>query len=115
MITTTWKVYYPLQQAYQFPKHSAYADDPRCRRAPSASLRRAVMKAYDGKCVRCGIMHDDMQVDHIIPWSKGGLTEFDNLQVLCRSCNMAKRDKLPHEDPYLVNESFEDVCEASVA
>lgn len=32
----------------------------------------------------------DLAVDHIIPESKGGLTELANLQTLCRSCNRAK-------------------------
>ena len=36
---------------------------------------------------------EDMQADHIIPWSKGGKTTDDNLQLLCRKCNNDKRDK----------------------
>ena len=29
----------------------------------------------------------------IIPWSKGGHTTDDNLQMLCKKCNSAKSDK----------------------
>lgn len=34
----------------------------------------------------------EMQADHIIPWSKGGKTEYDNLQMLCREHNGTKSD-----------------------
>lgn len=36
---------------------------------------------------------EDMEGDHIIPWSKGGHTTDNNLQMLCKKCNAAKLDK----------------------
>ena len=35
-----------------------------------------------------------MEYDHIIPLSKGGKTNLNNLQLLCRKCNRGKKDKL---------------------
>lgn len=35
----------------------------------------------------------EMQADHIIPWSKGGKTEYDNLQMLCKKHNESKGNK----------------------
>jgi 5-methylcytosine-specific restriction endonuclease McrA len=35
----------------------------------------------------------EMEGDHIVPWSKGGKTVPENLQMLCRDCNRRKRDK----------------------
>lgn len=29
-------------------------------------------------------------MDHVIPWSQGGPTELDNLQLLCGPCDIAK-------------------------
>ncbi|MDD6356383.1 MAG: HNH endonuclease signature motif containing protein [Oscillospiraceae bacterium] len=31
--------------------------------------------------------YTEMDGDHILPWSNGGKTEYDNLQILCISCN----------------------------
>ena len=44
-------------------------------------------------CVIC-LKKEDITVDHIIPRNKGGLHDFTNLQLLCRSCNSKKADKL---------------------
>jgi hypothetical protein len=58
------------------------------------------MKAYERQNHKCPICmangidveydFDDMQGDHIVPWSKGGHTVDSNLQMLCTKCN---RDK----------------------
>ena len=47
------------------------------------------------KCAKCqtDISMETSQGDHIIPWSKGGHTIYDNLQMLCKKCNGAKSDK----------------------
>lgn len=46
-----------------------------------------------GKCIRCGKVCssiNEMEADHITPWSKGGHTTDDNLQMLCIDCNRRK-------------------------
>jgi HNH endonuclease len=42
-----------------------------------------------GKCRRCGST-DDLQYDHVIPWSKGGANTVKNVQLLCGRCNRRK-------------------------
>jgi 5-methylcytosine-specific restriction endonuclease McrA len=40
-----------------------------------------------------------MVIDHIIPLSKGGVTEFDNLCLACHRCNLFKHALTELEDP----------------
>lgn len=48
-----------------------------------------------GMCAICGkpFSMKEMHADHIKPWSRGGLTELSNGQMLCVNCNLAKSDK----------------------
>lgn len=53
----------------------------------------AVYKRDGGRCQECGTT-EDLQLDHIIPFSKGGATTVENLQLLCGKCNRAKSNKI---------------------
>jgi hypothetical protein len=46
-------------------------------------------------CKECGqhFRADELTIDHIIPWSKGGRTVLSNAQLLCRACNSSKGNK----------------------
>ncbi len=59
------------------------------------SLRYLVLKAAGGRCQLCGISAKEcpLDVDHIIPRSRGGKTELANLQALCSKCNRSKRNQ----------------------
>lgn len=46
-----------------------------------------------GKCVYCGSI-ENLHFDHIIPFSKGGDTSVENLQLLCSKCNLSKSNKI---------------------
>lgn len=39
--------------------------------------------------------YDAWQVDHILPQSKGGPDDFENLAVSCKTCNFMKRNVVP--------------------
>ncbi len=43
-------------------------------------------------CARCGkkLRKADVDVDHIIPQSKGGSNNIYNLQCMCKTCNRSK-------------------------
>lgn len=55
----------------------------------SRSLSKAVFERDMYRCKKCGT-HLDLSVDHIVPESKGGTLDMDNLQTLCRPCNSRK-------------------------
>ena len=52
-------------------------------------IRRAVFERDGGRCVECGGSFD-LQYDHVIPFSLGGATTVENLQLLCADCNRSK-------------------------
>lgn len=52
-------------------------------------MRLAVFERDGGRCVQCG-SNFDIQYDHIIPFSMGGATTVENLQILCADCNQDK-------------------------
>ncbi len=52
-------------------------------------LRRAVYAADGWKCRHCRAT-GTLQLDHVRPWSTGGLTTFWNLVTLCAYCNRVK-------------------------
>lgn len=47
----------------------------------------------DKACLACGSFKH-LTIDHVIPISKNGLNEIENLQTLCKSCNSRKRDNI---------------------
>jgi hypothetical protein len=55
-----------------------------------------VVRRDDYTCQECHrhVPDDQIEIDHIIPHSKGGPTTVDNLRLLCRPCNRKKSDSL---------------------
>jgi hypothetical protein len=70
------------------------------QRALMTSSLREHIKARDNyTCQKCGVsVHEEphllLEIDHIIPLSKGGLTTEKNLQTLCWKCNRNKGSKI---------------------
>jgi hypothetical protein len=66
-------------------------------RDPSLRLRWRVLQRDRFTCCGCGASPAitpgvELHVDHMIPWSKGGLTISENLRTLCSRCNLGKSD-----------------------
>lgn len=65
-------------------------------------LRESIKTRDNFTCCTCGnSIHSEpnllLEIDHIIPVSKGGYTVEDNLQTLCWKCNRAKSNKLVNQ------------------
>jgi 5-methylcytosine-specific restriction endonuclease McrA len=48
-------------------------------------------------CVYCGKRCKSLTLDHVIPKSKNGKTDFDNCVACCRDCNHKKGSRTPRE------------------
>jgi hypothetical protein len=60
-------------------------------------MRYLVLKRDRYRCVLCGRSPAkdasvELHVDHIVPFSRGGLCRIENLQTLCEQCNFGKGD-----------------------
>ena len=64
----------------------------------SLRLRLDVLTRDNFRCVFCGKspatnIGTRLHIDHIIPFSKGGNSTFENLQTLCEECNLGKSNR----------------------
>jgi hypothetical protein len=59
------------------------------------SQKRKAYEKQNGICPMCGKHYEinEMEGDHITPWSESGKTQQDNLQMLCKNCNRTKGKK----------------------
>lgn len=64
-------------------------------RAFTDSMKREAYERQDGICPSCGgrFALEQMEGDHITPWSEGGKTTANNCQMLCKDCNRRKSNK----------------------
>jgi 5-methylcytosine-specific restriction protein A len=63
---------------------------------PSDQAKLRVLRLCGYKCSYCGVSGSEaeLEIDHIIPISKGGSNHLANLTTACRSCNQSKSDSL---------------------
>ena len=111
--TSDVSTFYDESEIEEIQRHIAYSKKiieymnsykARRRRALVYTSRKTVRKFIfnrDGeKCKYCGTTKN-LTLDHIFPVSKGGEDTFENLQVLCRSCNSKKKDEVKKWDEEL--------------
>lgn len=52
---------------------------------------------WGSACVYCGDEASELEIEHIVPITRGGTDELTNLTLACKKCNMAKRTKTAAE------------------
>lgn len=59
-------------------------------------IREAIYLGYRGKCFYTGreVPKEMMEIDHLVPVSKGGPDSIDNYVLTCKETNRVKRDKI---------------------
>lgn len=65
----------------------------------TSKLREKIKGCDNYTCQNCNLSINDepnllLEIDHIIPISKGGMSSEDNLQTLCWKCNRSKDAKI---------------------
>ena len=81
------------EKVANFEAIDSRADNHTGRKPISDDVKLLVWSRDGGACVKCG-SRSDLHFDHIIPLAKGGGDHAENIQLLCRSCNLSKKDRL---------------------
>jgi len=66
-------------------------------------VRERILKRDKYKCNYCD-SNENLEVDHIIPISKGGYEDELNMQILCLKCNRKKSNKIDYSKYFVYNE-----------
>lgn len=77
------------------------------RQLMTPQLREFILSRDYYTCKYCGVSKESqsyllLEVDHILPISKGGVTIEDNLQSLCWKCNRSKGSKVIEQNVFSV-------------
>lgn len=63
-------------------------------------IREYLLEKFDRTCIYCGAQHIPLEVEHLLPKSRGGSNRISNLGISCTPCNQVKGNKTPEEFGY---------------
>lgn len=88
------KKFTQLKKQIELYETSEIANTAKRSREPlSEEVKFEVWRRDQGRCEICG-SQENLEFDHIIPFSKGGSSTARNIQLLCQNCNRHKSDKI---------------------
>lgn len=56
-----------------------------------------IVEVYGHRCAYCGARFDNLQIEHVIPISRGGGHTASNVVPACQKCNLKKSYRTPEE------------------
>lgn len=62
-----------------------------------AKIRARLVRHFGHMCVYCGDETSPLQIEHIVPLSRGGGWNYENLTLACGPCNRRKRTRTAAE------------------
>jgi hypothetical protein len=71
-----------------------------------SEVRERILNKYNNKCCFCESTKR-LEIDHIIPISKGGREDEENMQILCKTCNISKGNRINIAD-WMIYDKRED-------
>ncbi|MEA5523386.1 HNH endonuclease [Limnoraphis robusta] len=90
------KKLYTVSEAYDWPTVIRLLDYVRLPKMNIVVTRKNVIKRDGFRCQYCG-KKESLTIDHVIPKSRGGSDEWDNLTTCCATCNVKKGSRTPKE------------------
>lgn len=84
---------YVEQALNKYHRKIDFSSHSKKSRSIPQTVRQEVWLRDQGQCIEC-YATDYLEYDHIIPFSKGGSNSTNNIQLLCRKCNLKKSDRI---------------------
>ena len=63
-------------------------------------VRECLLEKFGRECVYCGATNVPLEIEHIVPKSRGGTNRVSNLAIACKKCNLKKGNKTAEEFGY---------------
>ena len=100
---SNFRFYYDKDYEYLYQDCLKHGNERYAKRTAKQRLRmyanlfnrdmRKQLLNKDSTCKKCN-SNKDLHIDHIVPITKGGKNTVENVQVLCRTCNILKSNNL---------------------
>lgn len=82
----------PIPTIKHYPKYNRYEQRRKNGGKHTDQEWRDLCQAFNYRCAKCG-RQSPLTKDHVIPLVRGGSDAINNIQPLCRPCNLSKGTK----------------------